>query len=486
MGSLGPDGPLGPTGPAGPGPLAPDGDYHALLGLDRDADEAEIRGRITAERRKWRRRTTAPDIDARQEAERWMQALDAAERALLSGLPSSTAHGASSAPHAAEATEPPETPPSGSRPGPPPVAPAAREWLVRAVEQLKSGQSDLAIFTARRAVDEDPENAYAWSVLADAAARSDDSPTAQAAIERALALEPESAHLHAERGWILDRGGNPNRAVAAYRTAAELDPSRIDYRVRIVTALLRAGRVDEAVREGEDAYRARPDDGDVRTALGTALAERAVAAQHELQDGRLVIASDAQAGYVLALASRGISVRPADPAVLEDLEQQREYARRARRRRFSSNAFRRNWRWPVGLGLLLVAGCCCAPNIYRASQGGDLVQQAFAVGVLIVVLTFLGALVFTCFEPVYKRNAALIAETVPRRVGRGPGDRDTGGQGKNPGAGGGSFALEPGNPTSDTDGQDAPDAGGAMPGRRGGGRRGPRWRNRGGGAGGTT
>lgn len=470
----------GPDGPSGPGPLAPDGDHHALLGLDRTADETTIRQRITAERRKWRRRTTAPDINARQEAERWMQALDAAERALLAGPPSKTAHGASSAPHAAEATEPPQTspvqtPPADARPGPPPVAPAAREWLVRAVEQLKSGQSDLAIFTARRAVDEDPQNAYAWSVLADAAARSEDSETAQSAIERALSLEPESAHLHAERGWILDRGGRPDRAVAAYRTAAELDPSRIDYRVRIVTALLRAGRVDEAVREAEEAYRARPDDGDVRTALGTSLAERAVAAQHELADGRLVIASEAQANYVLALANRGISVRPADPAVLEDLEQQREYARRARRRRFSRNAFRRNWRWPIGLGLLLVSGCCCAPNIYRASQGGDLVQRSFAVGVLIALLTFVGALLYTCYEPVHKRNAALIAETVPRRVGRGPGDRGPGSDGT-PGnrARGGSFALEPGNPASGASDPDPADAGPT----RG---RGPRWRKRGGG-----
>ncbi|MFI5959291.1 tetratricopeptide repeat protein [Cryptosporangium sp. NPDC051539] len=468
MGSLGPD------GPAGPGPLAPDGDYLALLGLDRSADPATIRQRITAERRKWRRRTTAPDINARQEAERWMAALDLAERTLLGGEsprrvpPPDDPDANTGAPHASAATEPPETPPAGDQPGPPPVAPAAREWLVRAVEQLKSGQSDLAIFTARRAVDEDPQNAYAWSVLADAAARSDDTETAQSAIERALALEPDSAHLHAERGWILDRGGRPERAVAAYRTAAELDPERIDYRVRIVTALLRAGRVDEAVREGEDAYRTRPDDGDVRTALGTALAERAVAAQHELEDGRLVISSEAQASYVYALASRGISIRPADPAVREDLEQQREYSRRARRRKFSPNAFRRNWRWPVGIGLLAVSGCCCAPNIWRASQSGDIVQQSFAVGLLIVVLTFLGALLYTCYEPVYRRNAALIARTVPRRVGRGPGDRS---DGKAPADGKGSFRPEAGDEGPAPAGEE-----------RSKGRRVLRWPGRGGGA----
>jgi tetratricopeptide (TPR) repeat protein len=383
----------------------PGEDFYALLELPPDASEEAIRKAITAQRRVWRRRTTAPDINARQEAERRMQALDDAERTLLDR------------PAPAQRSAPPKPEPAPQPSG------LAREWLVRAAEHLKTGETELALFTARRAVDEDPQNAYAWSVLADAAARADDSATAQSAIERALALEPEEAYLHAERGWILDRSGRSERAVAAYRTAVKLDPSRIDYRVRTVTALLRAGRVDEAVREGEEAYRARPDDGDVRTALGTALAERAVAAQHELADGRLVISSENQANYVLALASRGLSVNPADPSVRADLEKQRDYATRARRRKFSRPAFRRNWRWPVGLGLILVAGGCCAPNIYRITSSGDLVQRAFGAGVLIVLLTFVGALLYTCFEPAYRRNAALIAREVPARVGRGPGDR---------------------------------------------------------------
>ena len=454
----------GPNGPTGPGAMEPGEDYYALLELAPDADQDAIRKAITAQRRLWRRRTTAPDIVARQEAERRMQALDEAERALLDRP--APAPSREPAPEARPAPEPrPEPEPQPAPDG------LAREWLVRAAEHLKNREADLALFTARRAVEEDPRNAYAWSVLADAAARSDDSTTAQSAIERALALEPESAHFHAERGWILDRAGRSDRAVAAYRTAAKLDPSRIDYRVRTVTALLRAGRVDEAVREGEEAYRARPDDGDVRTALGTALAERAVAAQHELDDGRLIISSESQANYVLALASRGLSVNPADPAVRLDLEKQRDYANRARRRRFSPPAFRRNWRWPVGLGLILLAGGCCAPNVWRYSKGGDLVQKAFGFGVLVVVLTFLGALVYHCFEPVYRRNATLIARTVPRRVGRGPGDR----------AEAGSFGMDAFGPeksaapdngsTGSADAQRGADAGA---GRRGGVRR---WRS---------
>jgi tetratricopeptide (TPR) repeat protein len=436
------------------GPETPDrpsrSAYLALLQIPADADPAVIRAAITAQRRRWRRRTTAPDINARQEAERRMQALDDAERVLFGpGAHSDEAPPSSYEPPAPQSPEPAPSPSPGQR------GSEGNPWLVKAAEQLGRGDADVAVFTARRAVEEDPRNAFAWAILARAAARTDDHETAVSAIDRALALEPESAPLHGDRGWILDRSGRSERAVAAYRTAARLAPDRIDYRVRSVLALLRSGRTDEAVKEGEDAYRARPDDGDVRTALGTALAERAVHAQHELPDGSLIIDSEQQANYVLALANRGLSVRPTDPEVVSDLERQRDYARRATSRRLSPAAVRRNWRWPLGLGLLVLAGGCCSPTIYEAGRRGDPFQLAFAVGLTIVVLTFLGAVLYTCFEPVYRRNAALMARTVPMRVGRGPGRGPGGGfptrggrrhgdKGSGGFAGGAGFATEPG------------------------------------------
>ncbi|HEV2089088.1 MAG TPA: tetratricopeptide repeat protein, partial [Cryptosporangiaceae bacterium] len=320
----------------------------------------------------------------------------------------------------------PAGPPGHTAPaGPPAGAPAGaveqeeRRWLVRAVEQLDKGQPEVAAFTARRAVDEDPENSYAWAVLAEAAARSADPKAAQEAISRALVLDPESAALHVQRGWILEHAGEHERGVGAYRSAAKLAPNRPDYRVRAVKALLRADLVDEAVTEAEAAYQAFPEDGDIRSALGAALAERAVAAQHELPDGRLVISSLSHASYVLALANRGLSVHPPDPGVRVDLERQRAYARKASRRRFSMAAFRRNYRWPVGLGLLAVAGVCCGPGFAQGFSEGFRLMYYF--GLTVVVMALAGAVLLTCFEPTYKRNATLIENTMPRRTARGPG-----------------------------------------------------------------
>ncbi len=432
----------------------PGATFYALLGLGPDAPEAAIRTAITTQRRTWRRRTTAPDINARQEAERRMQALEDAERTLLdaerrraydahlrtvkgpppgqpAGLPPGGPAGAR--PSGPPGARPPgpvrsasgggPTAPAGGAPGGPPAGPPAeqedRRWLVRAVEQLDKGQAEVAAFTARRAVDEDPENSYAWSVLAEAAARSSDPQIAQDAISRALVLDPESAALHAQRGWILEHAGEHERGVGAYRSAAKLAPKRPDYRVRAVKALLRADLVDDAVTEAEAAYQAFPEDGDVRSALGAALAERAVAAQHELPDGRLVISSLSQASYVLALANRGLSVHPPDPGVRVDLERQREYARKAGRRRFSMAAFRRNYRWPVGFGLLAVAGVCCGPGFAQGFSDGF--RLMYYVGLMVVLLGLAGAVLLTCFEPIHKRNATLIENTVPRRSARGPG-----------------------------------------------------------------
>jgi Tfp pilus assembly protein PilF len=358
-----------------------------VLGLAPGASDEEVRAAVTEQRRAWRRRTASPDIAVRQEAERRMQRLDEAERTLLAAAPVRI-----------------DKPPVEAKHG--------GTWLVRAIEQLDAQQYDVATFTARRAVEEDPANAYGWSVLAEAAARSGEEHEAKDAIERALSLRPEDASMHAMRGWILAKAGDLTRAVSAYRSAARLAPGQPEHRVRAVRALVDAGSLDEAIAEGEAAYQAAPDDDDTRTALAQALFERAVAAQHELPDGRLLIVSAAQAAHVESLCNRGLSVEAPDQAVNSDLRRQREYARKAMRRRFSSAALRRNLRWPAGVGLLALASLCWSANSPDAGL--------YTVFVLVMVGAFALAVYLTCFEFAYRRNAEVIEHTVPRRLGRGP------------------------------------------------------------------
>ena len=96
------------------------------------------------------------------------------------------------------------------------------------------------------------------------------------------------------------------------------------------------------------------------------------------------------------------------------------------RRRFSTAAFRRNYKWPLGLGLLTIAVVCCAPNVFSASSGSPLgaaaFQLVFGVFAIAVLAGLIGSVAFTCFEPQFRRNAKLVEHTVPRRKGRGPGE----------------------------------------------------------------
>jgi Flp pilus assembly protein TadD len=355
---------------------------------------------VTEQRRTWRRRTTSADIEVRQEAERRMQRLDDAERTLLD-------------PVRRRAYDTTGTPGAGG------AQPAREPWLVRALEQLDKEQFEVATFTARRAVEDDPDNAFAWSVLAEAEARTENATAARDAIERALSLRPEDAKLHAMRGWILGKAKDLPRAVSAYRSAAKLEPGQPDHRVRAVRALIEAGSLDEAISEAEAAYQAHPDDAETRTVLAEALLHRAVEAQHELQGGRLLIVSAAQASHVESLCNRGLSVECPDPVVNGDLRRQRELARKAGSRRFSMAALRRNFRWPAGMGLITLAVGCCA-----FGQRGSSVELTFLAVAGAVLVAFAGTVLLTCFEPQYKRNAETIEHTVPRRRGRGPGEPD--------------------------------------------------------------
>lgn len=404
MASHGPGAAPGASGGAG---------LYELLGLGPGASDEAIRSAVTDQRRTWRRRTTSPDIAVRQEAERRMQRLDDAERTLLDPARR----------HVYDAQFP------GGQPVPPASVPprAGENWLVRAVQQFEAGHYEVAVITAKRVVAADPRNVYAWSVLANAAAAAEDVWTAKEAIEEALSLEPENASLYVVRGKVLAKAGDDARALAAFRTAARLAPGDARLRASLVEALVEHGRLDEAIVEAEQAYHANPDDGDARTALARVLADRAIAAQHELPDGRLVISSLPQASYVESLSNRGLSVQAPDPAVNSDLRRQRERALKARKREFSMSALRRNYRWPVGLGLVAMAGVCCAPNLLDASLGqkdgsaspAQLTLLLFMAG---AVLAFAGAVLATCFEPQYRRNVRLLENTVPRRKGRGPGD----------------------------------------------------------------
>lgn len=394
---------------------------YELLGLDSGASPDQIRAAITAQRRIWRRRATSPDIAVRQEAERRMQQLDEAERNLTDPVRraqyNAELEAGAELGTGATVKPRPAQPEAATESGEPAGAEGnASGSVARAVEQISRNQHGVAAFTARKAVSEDPENPYAWSVLAQATSAAGDHVAAVEAIERALHLDPEDARLHAQRGAVLRAAGEPDRALAAYQAAVSLDDSEPEYRVGVIEQLIVSGAVDQAITEAQEGYRARPEEGALRNVLAQALAERARLAQHELADGALVITTEEQAKFVESLSSRGLSVHPTDPEVRSDLERHRDYARKARRKAFSPSAIKTNYKWPLGVGLIMVAALCCIPGAMRDDTD-------FAMRLIIPTMFVLGLAAFafavfrSCFVPQFFRNADVIQHAEPRRMG---------------------------------------------------------------------
>ncbi|MGI8647489.1 MAG: hypothetical protein DLM55_03785 [Acidimicrobiales bacterium] len=390
-----------------------------LLGLDSAAGPEELRAAIAQRRRSLRRRVISPDLAVRQEAERAMQQLDDAERGNLTETvkPQSGVRDKNS----------PVSPDSPKLVGPIShgrISSAASKRqdrddnpISRAVEQMQRGQHGVAVFTARRAVADDPDNSYAWSVLAQAASASSDHATALDAIERALHVDPEDAQLHAQRGAMLHTAAEPAKALAAYQAAASLQDDEPEYQVGIIEQLLAIGEVDRAVAHAQQAYRQSPDEEVLRTALARALGRRANLAQHELADGRLLITTAEQARQVQSLAERGLSVQPSEPTVYAELQRHRDYARKALRSRFSLAALKANYRWPLGLGFIAIAAMCCVPG--ALARDTDLLTRAtILLGTVGGLALFGVALLRGCFQPQYARNAVLIEQSEPRRMGR--------------------------------------------------------------------
>lgn len=110
--------------------------------------------------------------------------------------------------------------------------PSAEAQQVAGVAMVLAGQADAAADWLRRAAEQDPNSAAAWSDLAaaedTAAARSGEAsryPTALAAADRALRLEPRLPEALFNRALILEHLGLTAEARHAWERYLEVDPS---------------------------------------------------------------------------------------------------------------------------------------------------------------------------------------------------------------------------------------------------------------------
>jgi curved DNA-binding protein CbpA len=189
-----------------------DMDYYALLGVSREATEAEIRERFRSLAREahpdrapaWRR----GEAEARfQELAQAVNVLTHSESRKVYDFERSirTASGAS-------------------------ADSVAQDYLAQGIAAYKDKRYAEAAGNFGLAARRDPKDVRTHHYLGLAAARSGDVRTAVRALEAALAIEPQNARLLVDAGAIFRQAGLLYKAEKAYQEAVKWDPSALEVR----------------------------------------------------------------------------------------------------------------------------------------------------------------------------------------------------------------------------------------------------------------
>ena len=202
--------------------MARDIDYYALLGVSREATEAEIRDRF-----RFLARQAHPDRAPalrRSEAEARFQELAQAVNVLT--------HPESRKVYDFDLTM------AATAPG----DAIANDYLAQGIDAYKEKRYKEAAGNFGLAARREPQDARAQHYLGLAASRAGDMRTAVRALEAAMALDPQNGRLLADAGSVFRQAGLLFKAEKAYQEAVRWEPSASDARKALEE--VRAQRAD--------------------------------------------------------------------------------------------------------------------------------------------------------------------------------------------------------------------------------------------------
>lgn len=282
-------------------------DYFELLTLSSTASSEEIEVRIRDEMRLWVKRTEAPDMAMRQQAERRVKELTEAKRTLLD--PTARQH------YEAELR---------SRPAPTTQAdamPAEGEDLVALAQaHLADGDALSAVYVASRATERQPGVSEAWAVLAEgklAMGRTDD---AVYEYRKAIDLQPTEPSYYFGLGGVHERRKEWQQGWQYYNQASQMEPSNALYRVAVANIYIQTSQAQQAVPILEQAASELPASDVVRYYLALAYHDAAVQSSTPLSNGNSLITTPQQASYGNEMVGRAQALGVADPEITNTLD----------------------------------------------------------------------------------------------------------------------------------------------------------------------
>jgi Tfp pilus assembly protein PilF len=145
----------------------------------------------------------------------------------------------------------------------------------------------------KRAIDLDPENAWAHFALAHIYLRLGCEQKAVIANRQAIILEPGEMKYRDGLGWVLLQMGRYSEAAEVYEEALRMDAKQALARTRLGMCYVQLGRVAEAIKAFEDAIRLDAKCALARFWLGKTYAERLGNREGALEQQRILQKQDA-------------------------------------------------------------------------------------------------------------------------------------------------------------------------------------------------
>ncbi len=348
-------------------------DYFELLSLSSTASDEEIEARIRDEMRLWVKRTEAPDMSMRQQAERRVKHLTEAKRTLLDPA-------ARQAYEAELRSRPAQTAAQAE------AMPAEGEDLVRiAHEHLADGDALSAVYVASRATERQPGVPEAWAVLAEGKLEMGRTDDAVYEYRKAIDLKPNEPSYHFGLGGVHEQREEWPEAMQNYEQASRTDPSNALYRVAIANVYVQTDQAQKAVPILEQAASELQSSDVVRYYLALAYHDAAIESWTPAADGKHIITTPQQAAYSQEMLKKAQAVQLDDREVRETLSGTAELV---------NYALAKHWGYAVGETLKWGAVLLVL----------FLISVAVSPTLAIVVLAGAGVWIYLGIQPGWKLN----------------------------------------------------------------------------------
>jgi tetratricopeptide (TPR) repeat protein len=119
--------------------------------------------------------------------------------------------------------------------------------LKKATVAMNYGLPDQAVQYAKKALEQDPDNAKALNILGLAYLKLEDFPAAAGVLEKCISINPEFTDAHLNLGSIYERMNQVDKAVDAFRRAYELGGAE-NTAISLAQLLFNQQKLEEALK----------------------------------------------------------------------------------------------------------------------------------------------------------------------------------------------------------------------------------------------